>query len=245
PAEVAALVELSRRGDYLEAYRRTRVRIFDRRVHPPVEPIFNIDLTRWSLHPPGSSYFLPVGDLTPMYLNGLLEILNEDTAVFVLDERNSFRPAGLSAFARSSGGHLDDDPAHGRVITIKQLEQFVTDFVNIEMGMVLQNLGLMTQALGLGGFSHFASHDFAWFQALGFRMLNLPASQYLGTGALVAAALRFMGKNLPVPLAVGLEKDGSPLLRALCPPNYPTMTDAVRSMVDRKFGTQGGVRGAP
>jgi len=36
--------------------------------------------------------------------------------------------------------------------------------------MMLQNLGLMAQALGLGGFPNFANHEFAWFQALGFRM---------------------------------------------------------------------------
>lgn len=245
PEDVAALMEHSRRGEHLEAYRRTRVQLADRRLHPPVEPIFNINANRWSAHAPGSSYFLPVGDLTPMYLNGLLEILNEHTGVFVLDERRSFRPAGLAAFAKRRGGHLDDDPAHGKVITIRQLEQFVTDFVNLEMGMVLQNLGLMTHALGLGGFPHFANHDYAWFEALGFRLQQLPASRYLGTGPIAAAALRLMGKDIPVPLAIGLERDGVPLLQALCPPNLPSMSDAVTRMVQRKFGPQGVFRTEP
>lgn len=242
PTDLVALVELGRRGEFTEAYRRSRVRLSDRRVHPPVEPIYNINANRWSAHAPGSSYFLPIGDLTPMYLNGLLEILNEDTGVFVLDDRNSFQPAGLARFAASRGGHLDDDPAHGKVITVRQLEQFVTDFVNLEMGMVLQNLGLMTQALGLGGFPHFANHDFAWFEALGFHCEAIPASRYLATNRWVAALLRLSGKDRPVPLAIRLERQGESLLRALCPPNFPSMADALQTVVDRKFGPQGAFR---
>lgn len=245
PAEVTELVDLARREQFTEILRRLRVRLSDQRLHPPVEPIFNINANRWSLHAPGSSYFLPVGDLTPMYLNGLLEILNEHTGVYVLDERNSFRPAGLAAFAKSRGGHLDDDPAHGKVITVKQLEQFVTDFVNLEMGMVLQNLGLMTQALGLGGFPHFANHDFAWFTALGFDCQALPASQYLGTGRLVRWALRLTGKDQSVPLATALQRDGQTLLHALCPPNLPSMSAAVDQIVQRKYGPTGIFRRAP
>lgn len=245
PQDIGTLIDLGRNGGFAEAYLRTRVQLADRRVHPPVEPILNINANRWSLHAPGSSYFLPIGDLTPMYLNGLLEILNEDTGVFVLDERNGYRPAGLGSFARSRGGHLDDDPGHGKVITVKQLEQFVTDFVNIEMGMVLQNLGLMTQALGLGGFPHFASHDFGWFEALGFTCQKLPASRYLGMGPILTAGLKLTGKDQPVPLATSLERGGKTLMRALCPPNTASMTEAVRTMVDVKFGATGVFRGTP
>jgi len=244
-AQLTEAIALGERREWTRLYHAMRVQVADRRVHPPIEPLFNINANRWSLHAPGSSYFLPVGDLTPMYLNGLLEILNEDTGVYVLDERNLYRPAGLARFARSRGGHLDDDPAHGKVITIKHLEQFVTDFVNLEMGMVLQNLGLMTQALGLGGYPHFANHDFAWFESLGFTLQKMPASRYLGTGPLVTAGLRLLRKDLPVPLAVGLERDGNHLLKALTPPHFPSMTDALKAVLDRKFGVQGIFRQPP
>jgi hypothetical protein len=49
-----------------------------------------------------------------------------------------------------SCGHLECDPHKGRTATIRQVEQFVTEFVTVEQGMMLQNLGLMAQALGLG-----------------------------------------------------------------------------------------------
>lgn len=244
-ATLAEVTDLNRRGEWIQSFRRSRVQLSDRRLQAPLEPIFNINANRWSLHAEGSSYFLPIGDLTPMYLNGILEILNEETGVYVLDERNGYRPAGLARFARSRGGHLDDDPAHGKVITIKQLEQFVTDFVNLEMGMVLQNLGLMTQALGLGGFPHFANHDFAWHQSLGFRCESLPASRYLGVGPITRFGLRLLGKDQPVPLAVALEKNGERLLQALCPPNFSSMTAALQWIVDRKFGPRGVFRSHP
>jgi len=53
-----------------------------------------------------------------MYVNGLLEILNETTGAFILDERNSFRPAGLGRFGRSRGGHLEDDPPQGQQVSV-------------------------------------------------------------------------------------------------------------------------------
>jgi hypothetical protein len=138
-----------------------------------------------------------------MYINGLLEILNEDTGVFVLDERNGYRPAGLAKFARSRGGHLHDDPTKLRVATIRQVEQFVTEFVTAEQGMMLQNFGLMAQALGLGGYPNFANHEFGWFEALGFRMQRMPASRYLGVGSLIALGMRLTGRDVEIPYPGG------------------------------------------
>ena len=235
---------MGRKGAFTELYRRCRVKIRDGRATTPSEPIFNINANRWSVHARGTSYFLPINDLTFMYVNGLLEILNETTGAFVLDERNSFRPAGLGRFARSHGGHLEDNPHQGRVATLRQVEQFVTEFVTVEQGMMLQNLGLMAQALGLGGFPNFADHDFAWFQALGFRMQEMPASRYVGAGKLVSLAMRLLKRDPIVPYPVGLEREGNVLLKPFCPPYYPSMTEAVRAVVEIKSGANGVFRSA-
>src|SRR5262245_49392512 len=106
--DIADLVDLGQRGELLELYRRSRVKIKEGRATTPTDPIFNINANLWSAHAPGTSYFLPINDLTFMYINGLLEILNETTRVFLLDERRNFLPAGLAAFGVSRGGHLDD-----------------------------------------------------------------------------------------------------------------------------------------
>jgi hypothetical protein len=239
PEDIATLIELGRKGEFTELYRRCRIKIKDGRARTPTDPLFNINANRWSAHAPGTSYFLPVNDLTLMYVNGLLEIFNETTGAFVLDERNAFRPAGLGRFARSRGGHLEDDPGRGRVATVRQVEQFVTEFVTVEQGMMLQNLGLMAEALGLGGFPNFANHEFGWFQALDFRMERMRASHYLGAGKVVSLAMKALGRDPEVPYAVGLERNGEVLLKPFCPPYYRSMTEAVRAVVDTKFGPNG------
>jgi hypothetical protein len=205
--------------------------------------LFNINANKWSAHARGTTYFLPVNDLTFMYINGLLEVLSENTGAFLLDERNHFRSAGLAGFARGHGGHLEDNPHQGKVATVRQVEQFVTEFVTVEQGMMLQNLGLMSQALGLGGFPNFANHEFGWFQALGFRMEQMPASRYIGAGPIPSLAMNLLKRNPLVPYPVGLERDSEVLLKPFCPPYYKSMADAVRAVAEIKFGKGGVFRG--
>ncbi len=243
-SEIAKLIELGQRGEFTELYRRCRVKIKDGRTTTPAEPLFNINANRWASHAPGTSYFLPVNDLTFMYINGLLEILNEHTGAFILDERNNFLPAGLAKFGKNQGGHLECDPNKGRVATVRQVEQFVTEFVTAEQGMMLQNLGLMAEALGVGGYPNFANHEFAWFQALGFRMQEMPANRYVGAGWLPSLAMKLLKRNPSIPYPVGLERNGEELLKPFCPPYYASMTEAVRAVVDTKFGAQGLFRSA-
>ncbi|HXJ58465.1 MAG TPA: hypothetical protein VNU68_17555 [Verrucomicrobiae bacterium] len=241
--ELPELIRLGQQGAFRELYRRCRVKLKAGRAAPPTEPIFNINANRWSAHAAGTTYFLPINDLTFMYINGLLEILNEATGVFILDERNHYVPAGLKQFARSRGGHLHDHPHDGRLITIRHVEQFVTEFVTAEQGMMLQNLGLMAQALGLGGFPNFANHEFGWLQALGFRMTQMPASRYLGVSRWVALGMRWLKRDPIVPYVQGLECDGEVLLRPFCPPYYASMRAAVQAVAETKFGVGGVFRG--
>lgn len=239
PAAIPPLIEAARRDDFTALYRNCRVKIQDGRATVPTEPLFNINANRWSAHARGTTYFLPINDLTLMYINGLLEVLNENTGAYIVDERNSFRPAGLRRFARSRGGHLEDDPHRGRTVTVRQVEQFVTEFVTVEQGMMLQNLGLMTQALGLGGFPSFANHEFGWFQALGFRLEQMPASTYLGAGRMVSLMMKWLKRDPTIPLAVGLERNGNVLLKPYCPPYYSSMAKAVEAVVALKPGNRG------
>ena len=238
-ADIPKLIELGQRGEFTELYRRSRVKIKNSRATVSSEPLFNIKANQWSAHAGGTSYFLPINDLTFMYVNGLLEILNEHTGAFILDDRNSFQPAGLLKFARSRGGHLESDPAKGRVVTVRHVEQFVTEFVTAEQGMMLQNLGLMAGALGLGGFPNFANHEFGWFEALGFRMEKMPANRYLGAGWFSSLMMNLLKRNPKIPYPVGLERDGEVLLKPFCPPYFSSMEEAVRAVVAIKYGTKG------
>lgn len=243
-AEYPEIVELAQRGELLELYRRSRIKILDRRAAPPVVPGKNFNINRWALYAPGGTYFVPVNELTALYINALLEAFDEEMAYYIVDERANFRPAGLARFARRRGGHLDDDPGAGRFGTIQVLETSVTEAAAIEQGMAIQNLGLMAQALGLGGFPNFAPHPYSWFQALEWRMLETPASRYLGAPKWISSVLGLLGRDQNLPYPVGLERDGAVLLQPYCPPYYPSMEAAVRALVEHKFGSGGVFRGA-
>lgn len=237
--ELPVLIDLARRGELTALYERQRVTLKAGRSAPPVEPLMNLALNRWAAHAAGTTTFIPINDLTLLYLNGLLEVFSEHTGAFILDERAGFRPAGVGKFARSKGGHLEDDPAKGRIATVRHVELMVAEFAAIEQGMMLQNLALMCEALGLGGYPYFANHETAWFEALGFRMGALPASRYLGMNALTAVALRLLGRDAPAQYPLAWELDGVPLLRPYCPPFFATMRAAVLAVVERKFGPGG------
>lgn len=237
--EFGEVSEMSRDGRYTELYRKSRIKIKDGRAEPPLEMPYNLSVNHWSLYDPASTYFLPVNDLTLLYINGVLEILSRENGAYIVDERAGFRPAGLKPFARSRGGWLIDDPKAQRSITIQQLETLVTEFVTIEQGMAMQNLGLMAQAMGLGGFPHWAAHPWGWLEALGFRMQPMAATRYLGMGLLLRFFARLFGKDTDVRLGVGLEVEGASVLQPYCPPYYPSMAAAVRAVVELKHGPAG------
>jgi hypothetical protein len=234
-SEIAGLVQAARDHELVELYERARIRIADRRPDVPRQVPFVPPFNKWAANLPGTTYFLPVNEFTEDYINVLLSAFGEEFAYFVVDERNGFRPAGIGPFARSRGGHLHDDPVDGRVATIAFMETWLYEFAAIEQGGMLQNLALMTQALGLGGFPHFAAHPFVWLQTLGFRMDDIPFSRTIGAGLVRTSLIRVLGKDLPVPTAVGLERDGQVLLKPFCPPYYRTMEEAVLAFVDYKY----------
>ncbi len=239
PKDYPALVELARKGELKELFEKSRVELAPKRLAPPLDVPKNLDVNQWDMYRPGTAYFVPINEYTFMYLNGLLEFLNETMGVFVVDDRANFLPAGLARFGKSKGGHLYDDPAVQRTLTIERLETILHSVVMVEQGMMLQNLGLMAHAMGLGGFPNFAGHEFAWFEALGFRMQKMSTMKYLGAGRIARTVAGVLRKNPPIEFPIGLEKNGKSLLEPYCPPYYPSMEAAVRAVVERKFGASG------
>ncbi len=233
--EVAHLIEAARGHRFEELYDRARVRIADRRLDVPRALPFVPSFNKYSANLPGTTYFLPVAECSALYINILLSAFDDEFSYFVVDDRNRFQPAGIGRFARSKGGHLQDDLTAGRFATVSFIETWIYEFVAIEQGAMLQNLGLMTQALGLGGFPHFAAHPFIWFKTLGFRMHELPFSHTIGAGPIMKGLLKALKKDTRVPTAVGLERDGAVLIKPFCPPYFRTMREAVLAFVDYKY----------
>jgi hypothetical protein len=236
-SEIPALLAAAREQKLVELYDRARVRIADRRIDVPRETPFIPPFNKWSANLPGTSYFLPVHELSALYINVVLAAFSEQYGGMIVDERNRYRPAGVAQFARSRGGHLQDDPASGRVGTVGFTETWLYEFTAFEEGAMLQNLALMAEALGLGGFAHFAAYPAIWMQALGFRMAGVPLARTIGASALVTRLLTLLRRNLPVPTALGLERDGAVLIKPFCPPYYPSMKEAVLAFIEYKYAS--------
>lgn len=235
PAQVPGLIQAARENKLTWIYEQNRIRIADRRIDIPRKLPYLPPFNRWSSNVPGSTYFLPVSELTAIYINVLLAAFSDDFAYCVFDDRNGFAPAGVSRFGRKYGGALHDDPQQGRFLTISGLEYWLCELAAIEVGAIAQNLGLMSQALGLGGFPHFAAHPYGWPEALGFRMEFPKFSQVAGLGPTRKLALKLLRKDIRIPTPVGLEHDSSVLLKPFCPPYYRDMAEAVHALVDEKF----------
>lgn len=226
--EITELIRTAREKQLVPLYQKARIEIADHRLNVPCQVPFVAPFNKWMANVPGTTYFLPVAELTALYINVMLSVFDDDFAMFVVDDRNGHQPAGVAAFARSAGGSLHDDPLAGRLLTVSFIETWICEFVAIEQGAIHQNLGLMCAALGLGGFPHFAAHPFIWPLALGFRMESVAFHKLIG--------LPLGGTtDFQVPTPVGLEQNGNVLLKPLCPPYYRDMEEAVNAFLDYKY----------
>ncbi len=240
---IPELADLARQRRFTELYERSRIRLSDRRAEIPRALPFTPPFNKWSANIPGSTYFVPVTDVTALYLTVLFAALGEEFAYFFHDDRDWLaRAAGLKRFAKSRGGHLRDDVGGGRVGTIDEVERYMLELCAVEQGLMLQNLMLATEALGLGGFPHYGAHRFGWLESFGFSMRDRTFAQMLHKGRLGTLLIRLLGKNMSVPQAVALDVDGAAVLKPYAPPAYPSMEAAVRAFVASKFAPGGTFR---
>ncbi len=204
----------------------------------PFTPPFN----KWSANIPGATYFVPVTEVTALYLTILFGALGEEFAFFFHDDKDWLtRPAGITRFGKSKGGHLHDDVHDGRVGTIDEIETYLLEICGFEQGLMLQNIALATEALGLGGFPHYAAHRFAWTTSIGCQMKERTFAEVLHKGVLGTLLMRLLNKNVTIPQAVGLDHDGKTIIKPYAPPYYPTMEAAVRGVRCEQVRARDGV----
>jgi len=265
PDETDELHKLTHDRQLEEIYKRMRLKISDKRttIAREVPHVFSFNV--WSTNLPGTTYFVPASDLTAMYLNLLLQAFDEETAVFMVDERNGYAPAGVAKFGKSRGGRLYDDlqAKVPRVGTIQAIETIAAEFMMAEQAFMGHNMMLAEQAMGLGGWSHFATaRPSDWFEALGFKMGEQRLAQSIGTGlgriffmklfggiggvtplvnsldvGFRTSVLNLLGQNiLQTAIPLGFEHGGEVILKPFCPPYYKNMEEAVLAFLDYKMG---------
>ena len=193
------------------------------RLDIPREMPYMLSFNQWYANRPGTLYLIPVTDIASVYLNLLLVLLSEECGYFIVDTDNGNAPCGLDAFRRSQGGHLYDDRAKRRMMTLRDLDGAISDTALQEQAVVCQNMFLMEQAIGLGGGIHSVGsgrHLLGWepqiFKGLGFHFAQSPI-----------AGVRSNPVGVPG------------VWEGPCPPFTGSMEDAVLALMTAKFGEGG------
>ncbi len=210
---------------------QAKQRITKERINVPREFPYYLDSNRYMSNLPGTTILFPIVDTTVQYINALLYVMSQGDGYrpTILDDRNFYREAGVKKWVKN--GFLNKD------INLP-LGIFGTARTHIEAHLLLQNIMLTTQALGLGGWIHatigppfLLGHPYfaeKYGKGLGFR--------YHVPGFNLFHWLRW---GIPLPKAranpVGL--DG--VIEGMCPPYYENMSDAVDALIERKYGKGG------
>src|SRR5215470_3764998 len=215
-----------------------KVKILDQRLDVPAGkrtfPAYT-DSNRFLSNLPGTTILLPVVDLSRQYINGMMYILTEPDGArpAIVDDRNFYQPAGVKRWVKSGFLNKKIKLPLGTIWAMR---------TQIEADLLLQNLMLTADAMGLGAWIH---ASIAPPVLLGDPKFRAQYGAMLGFDWStpkwkLADILRW---QVPLPkyanlraTTVGLRHQGEHLIKAMCPPNYPTMADAVDAVVAEKFG---------
>lgn len=215
----------------IEYVARCKLKVLDTRLDfPRVFPCY-IGANGYISNLPGTTILLPIVDMTKQYINGLMYVLAQEDGqrpVF-LDDWNFYRKAGLKKWVRN--GFLNKDIP----LPLGQLGTLRTDY---EAHLLVQNLLLSIQAMGLGG----------WVHAGFYGPLLLGDSEYASYGP----GLRFRYESPKKSLLRLLRRAITPLpawranpvglddvIEGFCPPYYDSMDEAVDALIATKYGPGG------
>lgn len=212
-------------------------RVLDRRLDFPREYPAYFGRNRYVSNVPGSTILFPVVDLTHQYINGMMYLLTEPDGFrpCFIDDWNFYRPAGVSRWIKNKFVNKSLPIPLGSTGTFR---------IHVEADLLVQNILLMIQAMGLGGWVH---AGFISQLALGHP--DYRAKYGPGLGFRYEEPRNFWRRTILRPITplpgwqpnpVGL--DG--LIEGLCPPYHANMSDAVDALIESKYGAGGVYRDA-
>jgi hypothetical protein len=240
-------------ADWLAAAQAVKVKLFDQRLDFPRQFPYYLGWNKQISNRPGTTIFLPVVDCTRGYINIILNLLTEPDGQRPLwvDDWQKFKPADVVEALEWAGVELGlagaDKKVPYEVIggLARAQDKFVnpnivlplglasTMRVNYEALFLLQNLMLVGQAMGLGGWVHASV-------APPYILERDPSKQLFGLGFRMQPGKTWPDTDWPPvpasqPNPVGI--DG--VLQGLCPPYVASMDDAVDQLLAEKFGPAG------
>ncbi|HKU36715.1 MAG TPA: hypothetical protein VJR89_01175 [Polyangiales bacterium] len=213
-----------------------KYKVLDRRLDFAREYPCYFGRNRYVSNVPGSTVLVPVVDLTRQYINGMMYLLNEPDGYrpTFIDDWNLYRCAGVHKWVRSGFLNKDLPIPLGYAGTFR---------IHVEADLLIQNLLLMIQAMGLGGWVHAAfigplllgdpEYVKKYGPGLGFR--------YEKASLLRRTVLRPI-TPLPAWNANPVGLDG--VLQGFCPPYHRDMSAAVDALIASKYGPNGVYRDA-
>ena len=237
-------------ADWLAVAEVVKHKISDQRLEFPRRFPYYLGWNKQISNRPGTTIFLPVVDCTRAYINILLILLSEpdgERPLFI-DDWQRFKPRDLveaAAWAAVHLGFVDKEIPYQPVGGIERARGgFVNPEINLPLGLggtmrvdyeaffLLQNLMLVGQGMGLGGWIHAAV-------APPYILQRDPSKGWFGLGFRLQQPAKKWHDWPPVPSTqpnpVGI--DG--VLQGLCPPYVRSMDQAVDQVLAEKYDAQG------
>jgi hypothetical protein len=187
---------------------------------------------------PGTTILFPVVDLSRQYINAMMYLLTQPDGArpTIVDDRNFYQPAGVKKWIQK--GFLNK----GIKIPLGVLGMMRTQ---LEADLLLQNLMVTANAMGLGAWIHASMSPSVLLGDPKFttRYGNMLDFDWATPKWKPMDVVRW---QVPLPTVanlrahpVGLRHRGEHLIKCMCPPNFPTMADAVNTVIADKFGAAG------
>ncbi|MGO9904856.1 MAG: hypothetical protein ACLP4R_14300 [Solirubrobacteraceae bacterium] len=220
-------LQLQTQEERSELY-RSAIKLQDGRLEIPRRRPNLFKFNEWLVNTEGATVFIPVSDVTRQCISAMLLYFDRPHGYYIVDKYLGNDP--LRRFVES--GLLD--PAH--LVDLGDFERWqMVDMNGVEQGLMVQNLMIATQTLGIGG------HPFSggkgrvtlggqrqWEAiggegpcgSLGFRFHRVPDDAPVGAG-----------EEIPVGL------DG--IFEGACPPYHADMDAAVDFVLEQRWGAQG------
>jgi hypothetical protein len=220
PSQMQEFASLDDREKIVQAFRANTDKLSDGRLGIPMVPGITQPFNWWNSNQPGTTLFMPISDVTWEYINVLMLIMDEPNSYYVYDDLNG-NAEPLKEWADK--GYLD----RTRAWSLTALEASMQTIIpGVEQALMLQNMYLALQAMGLGGWIYSSSVGQMILGLMGFRF-HSPDK---------------MGPIKPLDPATGprlapVGLDGH--FEGYCPPYYPDMGAAVQAIWDAKWGRKG------
>ena len=222
--------------------RQAKVQLFDHRIDVESEEMRDFpayfDSNRFLSNRPGTTILYPVVDLSRQYINGLMYLLTQPdgTRPMIVDDRNFYQPAGTKRWVKKGFLNKDMPLPLGVIGTLR---------TQIEADLLLQNLMLAAEGMGLGGWIHACMSPPV---LMGDPKFSKKFGTMLGFDFVTPKwkLMDLLRWHVPLPKfaelrahPIGLRHKGEHLIKGMCPPYYDSMDEAVNEVMRDKFETGG------